>query len=1123
MIKWANTCFDGKPFKNTKTLENIENKKSFEEFENTNDSCSILGGGEQLQFEEDGVALNIGSLNCSGLSGKISFVEDLLYDFNLDLIFLMETWMAPGRTKNLSANFILTQEYDVKSNGHYHYGQTILFNSRKLKRSQVKILADDPENYCSAVEVNGVVLVFAYVPPVRPDNFLLSFLQHLGPVLSSNKPLLFMGDFNARHVDFGDHTTNVYGNQFKQWLQNKILHRLHPSSGKWTFIKESGRSIVDHSLVNDEALGRHAELHVIEDCFIPTTEHSLLVSSILTDPARVDVGPDLPTPSLPWNRGKFKKENCLRDYQSAINSGLDLVLEKILLIPDNLDEQIKVDEISSHISGWISGCLESTIGRSQRFQHRPPDFMTPELHLKARILKDARSRMISADIPFEDRVDLFEEYRSAKSIMEEEIKRRKDCLFRDFADKLKTMERSELSRLLHCVKNKHSRSKNTLLKNDPTHLSQYATFFAGQYRNVNPVPLGPDPVPRAPLAEANSPFDFDRLTRTIKDLSKGTASGDSGIINEALIAAADTIAIPLQFLFEKCWNSGCVPSDWKRACIQPIPKKGDLRQISNYRPISLTEVFRKLFECLILPKLSELVEPLSVEQGGFRRRRGTLDQVCSLHEWAIQAKAKKLPVFMIFLDIKAAYDQVDRMILWNKCRKRGMPAKLLQVLQALFDGNECKVVVDGQCSERFPLLSGLLQGSPLSPLLYSVFVDDLVDDLNSLVGTERLSLGGRRFRCLLYADDIVLLSSSWSDLKKLLLICEDHSVRNRYRFGVRKCESVLSCNREQSQELCLYGEALQNSESFCYLGVPFTRDGIDFQSLLRRNGDKAMKAASYFNSLGCNGAGFDLSTCLHVYQTFVRPILEYGVALCPLKLKSLLQSYMSKCMRIMTGCGKNTSTLTVGMFGECHPAEVRMASLQFKAHQKFLAKNLVFSVYYARSAYEGKSLELSCFKTFETNAFVTRHRREGFAAQLENREPVYPKLKEMKDDALAVLLRAKSSCHVFQRKNHGERKKFRGMFRNLGTQDQRLMANWILNRSIGPWRICRVCGDAPESKTHLEACSRNGLTRPRNGGPSRIEELISEVEHFGELEGIVGRIRAMIGDRPVGELGADGR
>ena len=208
--------------------------------------------------------------------------------------------------------------------------------------------------------------------------------------------------------------------------------------------------------------------------------------------------------------------------------------------------------------------------------------------------------------------------------------------------------------------------------------------------------------------------------------------------------------------------------------IQPVPKKGDLTKIKNYRPISLAEVPRKLF-----------LEPLSIEQGGFRAGRGTLDQAGVLQEWLLQAMAAKQQRLMAFLDIKAACDSVDRTKLWQKCLQRGLPENIVGLLRGLFDHNRAYIAIAGRESTGFEL------GSLLSPLLYSVFIDDLVSLLNA-EGHEDVVMHGRSFRCLLYADDIVLMATRPAVLHDMLRLCEAHSLINRYRFNTSKCEIMAT-------------------------------------------------------------------------------------------------------------------------------------------------------------------------------------------------------------------------------------------------------------------------------------------------------------------------------------------
>lgn len=110
---------------------------------------------------------------------------------------------------------------------------------------------------------------------------------------------------------------------------------------------------------------------------------------------------------------------------------------------------------------------------------------------------------------------------------------------------------------------------------------------------------------------------------------------------------------------------------------------------------------------------------------------------------------------MAFLDIKAAYDSVPRGELWRRCVDIGLDAVSIESLRSLFDHNSAQLV--------------LLQGSVLSPLLYSIYLDPLVDSLRSHGPSVHIPGSQIQLNALLYADDIVLVASSCLDLAR---ICE---------------------------------------------------------------------------------------------------------------------------------------------------------------------------------------------------------------------------------------------------------------------------------------------------------------------------------------------------------------
>lgn len=928
-----------------------------------------------------------------------------------------------------------------------------------------------------------------------------------------------MGDLNARHTSFGDHANNAYGLALLESLPSNGLLRLTPTSGRWTFYTPNQRSIVDHIFVNDFAVAGNAEYYVDEDIFVGSAEHSLLVGSIngnMDD----SIGPI--EDSRPFNRWRLGNPEVVERYLEHLNQSLDSLLSRMEVAFDQAsnDAQSHADMLYDCFESWMFTALNAHIGRSLGRGRRPADFLTPELIAKENNLAEARRLAFNQSGPSGRRAELTIDYLECKARLDLEIAARREELFRSFADALQQMDVPAQLRLLHSMKRNKSQSPTNALQTDETSLARYRAHFASQYTNSLPPVLGPFMAGPDPIHdEMTCPFTLNSIAEHAKKMPSGKATGNSGLPSEAISVAAELVSFPLNTLFRFCFSHSVIPSLWKESRIHPILKKGSATDIRNYRPISLTEVVRRLFERILLDPLSSYIEPLSIEQGGFRASRGTIDQVATLQEWICQTKAKKLPRYMVFLDIKAAYDQVDRELLWNKCRAKGLPESLIKLLKSLFDGNMSCIAVAGAKSETFPLRSGLLQGSPLSPILYSLFIDDLVEELNGCVGTESLTLGGRRFRCLLYADDIVLMSTSWRDLCQLLKIAERHSLSNRYRFGVAKCEAVLSVTPSDTSAMTLYDEPIRCSTHFTYLGVPFSPDGILWKQHLETLGVKAQRVAGFFNSIGCNGQGFDTATCLRLYQCFVRPILEYGLALCPPSMLKTLDGLYGKCMRRMTSMGNTSSPLTIGMFAEIHPAKVRHTMLQYKYAIKTRRKPIVFSVNYALSAYNGKPTKNSCFRTWPSNRILNRQDRERFRARLERREATIEPALQIQDEMLEELLNTKSSAFIFRGKDRGKRKIFKRLFGKLNRVDQRLVLNWVTNRSVGRWKTCRNCGNSGADKQHLERCFWGEDVRAiHGGGPSKIEDELATVTNAEGLSRCVEAIRALVGDRP-----ADGR
>ncbi|KAG1444258.1 hypothetical protein G6F56_010375 [Rhizopus delemar] len=279
----------------------------------------------------------------------------------------------------------------------------------------------------------------------------------------------------------------------------------------------------------------------------------------------------------------------------------------------------------------------------------------------------------------------------------------------------------------------------------------------------------------------------------------------------------------------------------------------------------------------------------------------------------------KEPPVLAFLDIKSAYDTVDRAIIWRALETH-ISTPLLGILQCLFDDVSIQVLLGGHSSPSFWPRTGVLQGSILSPFLYSIYINSLPELLRSITlpvssryfsTMPRRQFGGLWLNCLLYADDVVILGSP-EVVRRLLKKAEEHSFSLGYRWNPEKCV-VLNCpSQHQAAPYKLYGSAIPSASIFPYLGVPFNSEGaIDTNLLIQRNTASAVSSMrAILQPLGLRSPSFSRLTAARLYTTFIRPKFEYGLCISTFYNYQLdrLEKAQDQCLRIAFGGHQRSST-----------------------------------------------------------------------------------------------------------------------------------------------------------------------------------------------------------------------
>ena len=314
------------------------------------------------------------------------------------------------------------------------------------------------------------------------------------------------------------------------------------------------------------------------------------------------------------------------------------------------------------------------------------------------------------------------------------------------------------------------------------------------------------------------PITSPEIQRKLTTMRAFAAPGPDGIVARCLQEASASLVPVLRHLFQRMLREGVHPTAWGMARVLPVPKPaGDAHAAKGYRPIALLSVLSKLLEGLVRDRLSYFLESghhLSDCQQGFRQARSTDLALWRFVTSASLALKTRHRCVAVALDIQSAYDTVDHVALLWKLREKGVPRYLVAWIRAFLARRTAQLVVN-ESVFPFDIHVGVPQGSPLSPTLFLVFVDDLLQDLEQLV------------RLQAFADDILLWDITTyrgpcpPRVQEALRVVESWSHEWGLTFNVAKCQAIdiSTLRRRSSLELRMHDALVTQVQEFRYLGV----------------------------------------------------------------------------------------------------------------------------------------------------------------------------------------------------------------------------------------------------------------------------------------------------------------
>ena len=422
-----------------------------------------------------------------------------------------------------------------------------------------------------------------------------------------------------------------------------------------------------------------------------------------------------------------------------------------------------------------------------------------------------------------------------------------------------------------------------MTQNDEEKAEELNSFFASVFTE-EPVGPPPDFPCKDVFAVTNVDINEEQMMKALKNLNHAKSPGPDEIHPRMLKELAEELALPLTTLFRKSIQQGKIPNQWKEAEVRPIFKKGDKSSPGNYRPVSLTSIICKIFEGFIRDTLYKHTtdnDLLSNDQYGFTKGRSCTTQLLvTINDWLTKLD-EDTPVDAIYLDLRKAFDTVPHKRLIKKLEGYGVGGNLLKWIEDFLSDRTQFVSINGNCSEKIKVTSGVPQGSVLGPTLFIYYINDMPTGITCDMK--------------IFADDTKIYSPMTSQAEQTTLQDSLHGLvewteKWLVKFNNDKCKVLHMGKNNPEHNYCMKEgteeSILQTTTGEKDLGVIVDPD-LNFEQHI----NEKVKKANSISGLMIRTINYKTKDIMvPLYKTLIRPILEYANAVWSPHLRKYIDS-----------------------------------------------------------------------------------------------------------------------------------------------------------------------------------------------------------------------------------------
>lgn len=431
-----------------------------------------------------------------------------------------------------------------------------------------------------------------------------------------------------------------------------------------------------------------------------------------------------------------------------------------------------------------------------------------------------------------------------------------------------------------------------------------------------------------------------RLMNIIRKLNRNKSVGYSGISNEMIKYANNIYSIKiLKQIIENYLNYNIKPQFFNIGIIKLLIKdlNGDHDNMSNLRPITVSDTLASILEKILLEDINNLAR-CKKEQLGFKSDSSCDHAVFILKETILFNRRKNKKTFACALDCSKAFDKVNRTLLYYYLITKCNPIVARGFIN-YYDSLKLVVYNNGKYSAMFNTTLGVKQGGPSSPRLFSLYIEELSDRLNSLnIG---INIGTVKINHIKYADDVMLLANNEKELNKLLEVVSKFGLDFEVKFNPDKTQFMVfehNKNKSKNDLVIFNNEKLERVYEMKYLGS-YLEPNLSGMAHINKKIQEANGKVHAIKSVGFTSKLINTEIKINQYKTYIRPVLTYGMCNIQLKPKQigLLQTTEANIIKRSVGLGSRgvRNTLLLRSF------ELESLELRFKDSKIRFLKRLM--------------------------------------------------------------------------------------------------------------------------------------------------------------------------------------